>query len=189
MRDITVPSLWVYELALEDLAHLPGRPWEVGGWLLGYWRADGKSVVLTHATPPGRRGTPFGVRVDADRHRPLFDQAWQASEGQVTFLGDWHTHPGGPPRPSQRDRQALEQLAKEPDYQTEWPLIAVIANPRWPWRNSPRAPAFFLKLDECEPVLVEPRRFATLPTHAGRVPRWRWPRNEADSVHPKDPPT
>jgi integrative and conjugative element protein (TIGR02256 family) len=186
MRDVKAPALWVHEEVLGDLTHLPGRPWEVGGWLLGYWRADGNALVLTHATPPGRRGTPFGVTVDADRHRPMFDDAWDASEGQVTFLGDWHTHPGGPPFPSARDRRALEQLAKEPEYQTDTPLIAIVANPRWPWRETPRDPRFFLKLDDQDPVLVEPRPFSALPPEATNVPRWTWPRKESDDVHAKD---
>jgi hypothetical protein len=116
----------------------------------------------------------------------MFDDAWDASGGQVTFLGDWHTHPGGPPFPSARDRRALEQLAKEPEYQTDTPLIAIVANPRWPWRETPRDPRFFLKLDDQDPVLVEPRPFSALPPEATNVPRWTWPRKESDDVHAKD---
>lgn len=185
MREHLKPLLWVHEQVLDDLEHLPGRPWEIAGWLLGYWRADGRTVVVTHATPPGRRGTPFGITVNAERHRPLFDAAWDASAGQVTFLGDWHTHPGGAPLPSARDRQALTQLVEEPDYQTETPLIAIVANPRWPWRDAPREPRFWLKLDENDPISLEPQLFTSLPSAAARVPRWVWPRQDAAAPSPK----
>jgi integrative and conjugative element protein (TIGR02256 family) len=180
---MTKPILWIHEQVLDDLAHLPGRPWEIGGWLLGYWRADGSTVVVTHATPPGRRGTPFGVTVDAEHHQPLFDAAWDSSSGHVTFLGDWHTHPGGPAQPSARDRRALKQLAQEADYQTATPLIVIVANPRWPWSKEPREPRFWLQLnDGDDPVSMEPQRFLSLPPEAKRIPRWAWPRQDATTT-------
>lgn len=111
---------------------LRGRPWEIGGWLLGYRHDD--AVVVTHATAPRSRGTPAGVTVSGRGHRPAFDRLWDATGGRVTFLGDWHTHPGGPAVPSERDRAAAGQIADDPDFRTPSPLVAIVATPRLPRR-------------------------------------------------------
>lgn len=109
---------------------LRGRPWEIGGWLLGYRRGD--TIVVTHATAPRSRGTPFGVTISARGHRPAFDRLWEATQGRVTFLGDWHTHPGGPAQPSARDHAAAAQIADDADFKTPRPLVVIVATPRLP---------------------------------------------------------
>lgn len=169
------PALWVYAAVVAKLMQLPARPWEVGGWLLGYWTADQTALFVTHATPPARRGTPFGVRISADGHRERFDSAWEASEGHVTFLGDWHTHPGCVATPSRRDRVALRQLAEEPDFGTPQPLAGIVQTKRWPFvaaRNEVR----WHVLDRNDVVRELPARIThTLPDVARVVPSWHWP--------------
>lgn len=110
---------------------MPSRPWEVGGWLLGY--RSGKAITITHATPPRSRGTARGVTISGRGHRPFFDAAWAASGGVITYVGDWHTHPGGPALPSVRDRDAGHQIAHDPDFGTNTPIVAIVATPRWPF--------------------------------------------------------
>lgn len=167
--------LHVHTGVVERLAALPPRPWEVGGWLLGYWSEGGSELFVTHATPPSR-GTPFFVRLSGRGHRGRFDEAWDATGGQVTFLGDWHTHPGGNPSPSDRDESALCQLAEDPDYGTPEPLMAIVASARWPWQRDAGEAVFFLgggeKAAQCSAHSV-----ATLPATVDQVPTWRWPRS------------
>jgi integrative and conjugative element protein (TIGR02256 family) len=100
-----LPFLFVHHQAARDLLRLPAAPWEIGGWLLGYWAAGGAQIVVSHPTPPGPRGSPFGVRISSRGHRHRFDTAWDASGGEVTYLGDWHTHPAGTPSPASRTRR------------------------------------------------------------------------------------
>ncbi|MBA2555995.1 MAG: Mov34/MPN/PAD-1 family protein [Chloroflexi bacterium] len=169
------PALYVHVGVTRRLLALPGLPWEVGGWLLGYWSADERSVVISHATPPGPRGTPFGVRIGAEGHRDRFDQAWTASDGHVTFLGDWHTHPGGPVAPSEKDREALRKLATQPDYDTPQPLAIIVQAPRWPWQAARRALGCFMRDSK---GAVEPLAMTVTDELAGpaaSVPPWRWP--------------
>ncbi len=125
-------DLWVHQPVLDRLSALRGRPWEIGGWLLGY-RAP-SSIVVTHATAPASRGTPFGVTISGRGHRPAFDRLWDATDGRVTFLGDWHTHPGGAARPSARDETAAADIAGDADFKTPKPLIGIVAMPRLPRR-------------------------------------------------------
>lgn len=131
------PDLHVHEDVSASLSRLPPRPWEVGGWLLGYWSENRSAIVVTHSTPPASRGTPFGVTISGRGHRKLFNEIYDRTGGHATFLGDWHTHPSGSAHPSPRDISALEQLARHPDYGTPVPLIAITATGRWR-RREPR---------------------------------------------------
>lgn len=168
-----VPDLFVHRGVVKNVERVPPRPWEVGGWLLGWWADDGRSLFVTHATPPASRGTPFGVTISGRGHQPLFDAAWDATEGAVTFLGDWHTHPGGPATPSKRDGRAMSDLATDPDFGTPLPIIAIIGSGRWPWSRVRPTVGFFIRIDDDQEKLA-PRLVERLPPVAARVPAWRW---------------
>jgi integrative and conjugative element protein (TIGR02256 family) len=169
------PTLFVHDTVLCRLAVLAARPWEVGGWLLGYWADDRRSLFVTHLTPP-TGGRPWQVTISGRGHRRYFDEAWEASSGAVTFLGDWHTHPGAAATPSRRDRQALTKLATEPDYGTPRPLAVIVKTARWPWRQVASVPRFYLGNAQGETVELAPRAADNLHDSAARVPVWPWPR-------------
>lgn len=177
-------SLFVDESVRAHLMGVPARPYEVGGWLLGYWAEDRSSVFVTHATPPASKGTPFGVRISGRGHRRLFDQAWDASDGLVTFLGDWHTHPGSPPYPSARDEAALVKLATGVKFGTPEPLIAIVSTPRYPWHQGSVTIGFYLGGGEEAVRSVEAHVTSQLPTVALGVPAWRWPKDRARRRRP-----
>ena len=167
------PLLWVHARVAERLATVLPRPWEIGGWLLGY-RAE-EELVVTHATPPRSRGTPWGVTINGRGHQRLFDAAWDASQGRVTFLGDWHTHPGGPPHPSDRDRNAASLLATDPDFRTPRPMMAIVATRRWPGREGRQGEiGWFLREGTGDLRSLNAQPFAELPPYAAAVPDWPW---------------
>jgi len=169
-------TLFVHESVRAHLMGVPARPYEVGGWLLGYWAEDRSSVFVTHATPPASKGTPFGVRISGRGHSKLFDQAWDASDGLVTFLGDWHTHPGSPPYPSARDEAALVKLATGVKFGTPEPLIAIVSTPRYPWHQGSVTIGFYLGGGEGAARSVEVHVTSKLPTTILGVSAWRWPK-------------
>lgn len=170
------PTLYVHCRVEARLLALPPALSEIGGWLLGYWTADECHLVVSHATPPGPRGTPFRLRISGRGHRPRFDAAWEASSGHVTFIGDWHTHPGGPAQPSLRDREAVRQLAEREHFGTRRPLIAIIQNPRWRRSQTVRQIRWWLREPDGELAELEAVVFGALPASAAAVPEWPWPR-------------
>lgn len=175
-RSVSPARLFVHEGALQRVQRVPVKPWEVAGWLLGYWADDGNTVFITHVTPPASKGTALGVRVTGEGHMPRFDEAWDTSGGIVTFLGDWHTHPGAPPLPSSRDRKALRTLAEDSEFGTPCPLMLIASTPRVP--GSPRFArlAFYVREADSSVRRLVPRLATELPAAAARVPDWTWPR-------------
>ncbi len=174
-RSVSPGRLIVHEGVLQRVQRVPVKPWEVAGWLLGYWADDGEAVFITHVTPPASKGTALGVRVTGEGHLPRFDEAWEASGGIVTFLGDWHTHPGSPPLPSSRDRKALRTLAGDDDFGTPRPLMAIASTPRLPGADRLARLAFYLREPDDTIRRLIPTPTATLPAAVTEVPEWPWP--------------
>jgi integrative and conjugative element protein (TIGR02256 family) len=169
------PRLLVAQALLDRLHELPRRPWEVGGWMLGYWTDRRDTLVVTHGTPPAARGTALGITISGKGHRRRFDEAWARSNGHVTFLGDWHTHPRGPAVPSRTDHRAMRQLAEDGDYGTPEPLIAIASVPRL-HRTASVQVAFFLRHRDGRVMELTPTGVAELPPATQAVPDWPWPR-------------
>jgi integrative and conjugative element protein (TIGR02256 family) len=172
VQAVAPPDLFVHIDVLRHLYRLPPTRDEVGGWLLGYWDSRSTCVIVTHATPAGPHGAPDGVEISAAGHTARFEEAWQQSAGRITFLGDWHTHPGGVPIPSDTDRAAMKQLAKNIDFLTPIPLIAIVSVPRWRWTRSPRHVAFFLRASDGGVLHLDPTIFAELPAEARGISGW-----------------
>ncbi|WP_421832459.1 Mov34/MPN/PAD-1 family protein [Limnobacter sp.] len=86
---------------------------EGGGILLG--RRRGEHLEVLFATEPSdkdRRSVNSFVR-EADGHAEIAHKAWQCSEKQIDYLGEWHTHPQQVPTPSTVDRHEWGKLIHE----------------------------------------------------------------------------
>ena len=104
-----------------------GQP-EQGGILLGAYRKEGLEVVgLTEAAPADERALTRFVRQDP-AHQAAAMAAWKESGGQLTMVGEWHTHPSGEPEPSPTDRGTWGSVVRS----SRLPLLFVIVAPgRW----------------------------------------------------------
>lgn len=99
---------------------------ETGGMLLGYWARSGYPVI-THATGPGpnaKRGF-LSFAPDHEYCQRSLERLFEASGGELTFVGDWHTHVTGGLRPSSTDTDTALRIAGDQDYQCKRPLIAL----------------------------------------------------------------
>jgi integrative and conjugative element protein (TIGR02256 family) len=63
------------------------------------------------------------------------DEAHKHSEGQITYLGDWHLHPAAAARPSKTDRSSLLNIVEEVGIET---ALLIVVGDRTPeareWR-------------------------------------------------------
>lgn len=89
------------------------HPLETGGVLLG-WRSKQDCVVVDVCGP--------GPRALHGRHRFLPDHKWQVSQiqriflesnGDIDYLGDWHTHPDGVAEMSNLDNKTLRHISNK----------------------------------------------------------------------------
>lgn len=74
---------------------------ETGGILLGYDTGDRLHVVTAGGPGPAAQRSPHRFLRDLEHARALADQAYD-HDGSV-WIGEWHTHPTGPARPSPLD--------------------------------------------------------------------------------------
>jgi integrative and conjugative element protein (TIGR02256 family) len=104
-------------------------PLESGGILLGYrYPSRREPIRVTAQIGPGPK-----ARHECHRFEP--DGAWQDAElahayecsGQLlTYLGDWHSHPNGPGKPSKLDRRTARAIARCREARLPHPLFLIL---------------------------------------------------------------
>lgn len=97
--------------SMRQLLAAHGRK-ETGGLLIGYVNAKREIVYITHALDPSRDS--LGTEDFFVRGSQGYPQAVKEIEsktgGLLGYVGDWHTHPDGPARPSALDHKALAAI-------------------------------------------------------------------------------
>jgi integrative and conjugative element protein (TIGR02256 family) len=108
-------------------------PLEVGGVLAGY--VHEAEIVITHLVGPGAQAahTPESFLPDHAFHVAEIARIYGESAGACTYLGDWHTHPGGLPRLSATDRSTLRYIAQDPEARCPEPVMMVLAGREAQW--------------------------------------------------------
>jgi integrative and conjugative element protein (TIGR02256 family) len=101
---------------------------ETGGVLLG-WR-DAHNVVVEHvvgAGPAARHGRA-SFQPDASWQQARVAQLYEQSGRRLSYLGDWHTHPGGKPIPSRRDDRTLQHIASAAEARCPDPIMVIMGD-------------------------------------------------------------
>jgi integrative and conjugative element protein (TIGR02256 family) len=112
-------------------------PLETGGVLLGYWSSNGELPVVTSFLGPGPKAVHSrrGFVPDQSFHLRGIAELYSASGRRLTYLGDWHTHPGNAAYLSATDLRTLRKIASEPKARAPRPVMMVLA-PGPVWRAS-----------------------------------------------------
>lgn len=120
---VLVPSRALDVIRAESAAAPDG--FETGGILLGHM----DPLRLTAAGGPG----PGAVRTRSFFLRDLqYSQAFAARETAVSgaqWVGEWHTHPTGPPYPSPTDLSTYRRLQHNPDTAFSDGVLSLIVVP------------------------------------------------------------
>lgn len=122
-------------LAGEALAFMQRKadrcaPLETGGVLLGYRAMQTDEPVITAAIGPGKgafHGDGWFVP-DQEFHVQAIAKAYHKSGRRITYLGDWHTHPGGGAGLSLRDRKTLYSIARTRSARAPRPVMLILAS-------------------------------------------------------------
>lgn len=124
------PTAYVHVAAERALREEAARATEeeTGGLLLGYW-SGAEVVIVTGVIGPGPKAS-HGERSfhpDHEWQQAELARRYTESGQRQTYLGDWHTHPGGTPRPSRTDRSTLRRVSKHGPARAPRALLALLA--------------------------------------------------------------
>lgn len=134
---------------------------ETGGGLFGYETRD--AWVIEKALGPGPRARHERFRLVCDHNylQEAIDRELAASDGTRYYLGDWHTHPLGPARPSGRDRATAASIASNPTVGLRRPLVLIQSTVPWGRSSRPaRLQAYYLDRRTRDLAPLRVRRFA-----------------------------
>ena len=127
----TPARLWVVVAALESVREEAERAWpfETGGVLLGYEPDGSDDVVVTAVTGPGPTALHARSAFVPDDlyHARAIAAVYESSGRRATYLGDWHSHPGGAAAPSRKDRRTLRAMARFRAGRTPNPVMLLAA--------------------------------------------------------------
>lgn len=114
------------------------EPLESGGVLLGWRDPEGLELVVAQVIGPGPRATHRRTRFspDNDWQREQIADAYVASGRTVSYLGDWHSHPGGGDTPSRRDERTARRIARSRSARARRPVMLILSGERDTWLPS-----------------------------------------------------
>lgn len=155
------PTVWIADTAAAAMRREAERahPNETGGMLLGWSNPDENLVAVATVVGPGPTATHLPTRFvpDGTWQQTHLEHVYSATGGQVTFVGDWHSHPSGGFGMSRQDRQTMRQTARTPEARIRHPLMGLLARTPdgdyrlgvWRWRRS-RMPFAYGRADALE---------------------------------------
>lgn len=118
---------WLHPAArsLIEADALKWGPRETGDPLFGYENCG--EVVITRAFPPGphARHLPMLYRPDRDAVKAAIAEVYEESSGRELWIGSWHTHPLGRPRPSLVDRATVRRIGTEKRVRCPEPVMLI----------------------------------------------------------------
>jgi integrative and conjugative element protein (TIGR02256 family) len=109
-------------------------PLETGGLLMGYWDTAADTAVVTAIVGPGPKAKQSRTSLIPDHTYQEQEIARiYAESGRVTtYLGDWHSHPNGAPRPSRIDRRTLRRIVRSESARLKCSLMMIVSGgPLW----------------------------------------------------------
>jgi integrative and conjugative element protein (TIGR02256 family) len=108
------------------------KPRETGGVLMGIHIAGGDSHQVTELVAGGPNATATKISFNPDQafQQAAVDSIFAKRGGEIEYLGDWHSHPGGVPYPSRTDRMALLSIRDATDARCPEPIMLICGGRR-----------------------------------------------------------
>lgn len=92
-----------------------GRMKENGGILLGKIKADFSEFIIYDISEPCEKDKKFryGFVRNKENAQKIINEVWKSSNGEVVYMGEWHSHPECNPKPSYVDNELIIRCSKE----------------------------------------------------------------------------
>jgi len=115
-----------------------GRRVETGGPLFGFEAQEDVVVACAAGTGDTTVRTSSRFEPNADVVDKLIAETHAISDARYRYIGSWHTHPGGGPAPSRRDRDTAHDIATDAAIRLRAPVLLIVATSRIPLRRTVR---------------------------------------------------
>ncbi len=103
-------------------------PYEFGGVLIGGYSDNGKQIYLTDVLIPDKfSNSRFSFKGDTKKINKVIKQYYDQSNGNIIYLGDWHSHPNNSNSYSSLDYRAIKNQARSSTVSINNPLMAIIS--------------------------------------------------------------
>lgn len=102
---------------------------ETGGVLAGKMKDDG-NFIITQCSEPGPNAKKSASRFekDVDYCQKFLDELYKESDGEIVYLGEWHSHPSDDNTPSVTDLKSLAEISTQSEYLTDKPIMIIFSN-------------------------------------------------------------
>lgn len=151
-----IKKIWIKEILLNKIKkdvtdHYPN---ETGGVLMGYTAING-DVVVTDIIMSGESALhkPCRFEPDQEYQERVIQDIFLSSNGNVTYLGDWHSHPDNPPQMSWLDKKTLFRIADHPQAQCPNPVMMILGYHKSAWDLN------VVRLKKLTPCIFRPYSF------------------------------
>lgn len=118
---VHINALQVLSRFAQHQSHQP----EAGGIIMG--KFIGEEIHVTRLSTPTELDK--ATRTTFERHRLsaqfVINYEFYNSGGQMTYLGEWHTHPEIDPTPSMVDKQMIKQQLSESKVSRDFLLLMI----------------------------------------------------------------
>lgn len=124
---------------------------ETGGILLGFERWQDRRCWVTQVGDPGPNAERSATRFCRDlEHAERLAEAAYAIDGSQ-WIGDWHTHPGGPPRLSTTDLKSYREVMAESDLNAFLAILLLPGHRGW---NRPGVYGWYVTPRRVRPIRI-----------------------------------
>ncbi len=121
--DLYVEESLIERIGAIALKHFPN---EFGGFLVGKYSTDFKSVEITDVILPKKyKSTPTQFQRSIDGLERVFEKLFK--EKQEYYIGEWHTHPNGSSNYSTTDLNAMIEIANCETVQIKNPILLILS--------------------------------------------------------------
>ena len=101
-------------------------PHEFGGLLLGRYSRNNKMVEIKDTVLPLKyESSRYHFERGSEGLNEILEMHYTATPSLI-YVGEWHTHPDGPARPSGTDLKAMRELASDPAVLINNPVLLIL---------------------------------------------------------------
>ncbi|MCG3699375.1 Mov34/MPN/PAD-1 family protein [Aliarcobacter butzleri] len=110
---------------------------EKGGVLMGKLYPSSNKIVITHALIcNNQESTRYELNLNTKCLQEKILKIWEESNGTITYLGDWHTHPEKSPKPSITDYKTFILNYFSSKFDQNLLLYIIVGNAEINWGKS-----------------------------------------------------